>query len=69
MNKKIDAPNALSELNEMASVPFEDAQAMPKSVYTSEQFLEQELEYIFRKQWVCVGRASSLKKTWRLSHL
>ena len=60
MNKKIDTQDALSELREMTSVPFEDAQAMPKSVYTSEEFLQQELKQVFGNQWVCVGRASAL---------
>jgi len=35
---------------------------MPKSVYTSEDFLQQELETIFKKEWFCAGRASSLAK-------
>ncbi len=61
MNKRVPAPDALSELNAMAERPFDAAQAMPKSVYTSEEFLQQELEHIFRQQWVCVGRASALQ--------
>ena len=52
--------NAALELKKNVSVPFEQAHAMPPSVYTSEDFLEQELENIFSKDWYCVGRASSL---------
>jgi phenylpropionate dioxygenase-like ring-hydroxylating dioxygenase large terminal subunit len=44
------------------AVPFAQARAMPKSVYTSEAFLESELKYLFRQDWYCVGRASALAK-------
>jgi len=54
--------NSLAELVAGARVPFEQAHAMPKSVYTSEYFLQQELETIFKKEWFCAGRASSLAK-------
>jgi len=60
MNKQIIQPQALTELKDMADKPFDSAVAMPKSVYTSEEFLQQEIEQIFQKQWVCVGRASAL---------
>ena len=54
--------DAVAELKANVSVPFEQARAMPKSVYTSEAFLEAELTHIFAKEWYCVGRASSLKE-------
>lgn len=60
MNKRVPGPDALSELSAMADRPFDDAVAMPKSVYTSDAFLKGELEHIFSKQWVCVGRANAL---------
>ncbi len=50
----------LAELRANVSVPFEQAQAMPKSVYTSEAFNRLELEGIFRQDWLCAGRASAL---------
>ena len=53
-------PNPVQELQLNAKVPFEQAHAMPKSVYTSTDFLEQEIENIFKKDWFCAGRASSL---------
>ncbi len=34
---------------------------MPPAVYTSPEFLTLELQSIFSKEWVCVGRSSSLK--------
>jgi len=54
--------DAVSELQKNVSVPFEQARAMPTSVYTSPDFLQHELEKIFSKDWFCVGRASSLNK-------
>ncbi|MDO6462342.1 SRPBCC family protein [Granulosicoccaceae sp. 1_MG-2023] len=42
---------------------FPNARAMPPEVYTSPEFVALEEEKIFRKQWYCVGRASSLKNT------
>lgn len=52
----------VSELTAAVAVPFEQAHAMPKSVYTSHEFNQLELEKIFRKDWVCAGRASALTK-------
>lgn len=52
--------DAARELRETVAVPFEQARAMPPSVYTSEDFLEQELSQIFSQDWFCVGRASAL---------
>ncbi len=53
--------DAVKELKENVSIPFEKARAMPTSVYTSTDFLERELKDVFSKDWFCVGRASSLK--------
>jgi phenylpropionate dioxygenase-like ring-hydroxylating dioxygenase large terminal subunit len=50
----------VDELRENVAVPFEQARAMPPSVYTSEDFLTRELNDIFAKDWFCVGRASAL---------
>ena len=54
--------NAVTELKKNTSVPFEQARAMPPSVYTSTDFLKRELSDIFSKDWFCVGRASALSK-------
>lgn len=56
------ADKSVAELASSVAVPFERATAMPKSVYTSPEFTELELEKIFRQDWVCAGRASSLSK-------
>ena len=53
--------NPVAELKANVAVPFEAARAMPKSVYTDEAFADLEVERIFRKEWLCAGRASALK--------
>ena len=56
-------PAALSpaqELHATAAAPLESARAMPKSVYTAPEFLEQELRHVFAADWLCAGRAESL---------
>jgi len=55
--------SAAEELKQNTAMPFEKAYAMPKSVYTSEEFLQQELDHIFSKDWFCAGRADALKNT------
>lgn len=56
----LDRP--VAELLDTARRPLEDARAMPPSVYTSADFLERELETIFAREWICVGRSSGLAK-------
>jgi phenylpropionate dioxygenase-like ring-hydroxylating dioxygenase large terminal subunit len=53
--------NPVQELIQNVSLPFTQARAMPKSVYTTKAFLNYELENIFKKDWFCVGRSDSLK--------
>lgn len=50
----------VEELHANVAVPFERAHAMPKSVYTSEEFLKAEEAHIFAKDWLCAGRAETL---------
>ncbi|KGJ07937.1 (2Fe-2S)-binding protein [Paracoccus versutus] len=50
----------VSELLEAVNRPLEDAHAMPPAVYTSPDFLACELESIFSREWICVGRSSGL---------
>src|SRR5688500_7759673 len=56
------AMQAATDLFRAASRPFENALAMPPSVYTSAAFLQRELETVFAHEWICVGRANSLGK-------
>ncbi|MEO1293306.1 MAG: SRPBCC family protein, partial [Pseudomonadota bacterium] len=53
---------AFAELAATVARPFHEARTMPASVYTSEAFLAREQERIFRRDWIAVGRASSLDK-------
>jgi phenylpropionate dioxygenase-like ring-hydroxylating dioxygenase large terminal subunit len=53
---------ALSELRANVALPFAKARAMPKSVYTSPDFLALELQNIFARDWLCAGRADALPK-------
>ena len=52
--------DAAEELFDNVNTPFENARAMPPSVYTSGSFLDRELSNIFAHDWFCVGRASAL---------
>ena len=58
-----DHSDPIADLRRNTSVPFEQARAMPASVYTSEDFVEAELKHVFSKDWYCVGRADALSKT------
>ena len=59
MNKHTPQSPA-QELHANVAVPFPQAHAMPKSVYTSPEFLAQEQTHIFAQDWICAGRAESL---------
>lgn len=54
------ALSPLDELRANVAVPFEQARAMPKSVYTSPEFLALEEKHIFAREWLCAGRAEAL---------
>jgi Phenylpropionate dioxygenase and related ring-hydroxylating dioxygenases, large terminal subunit len=51
----------VADLAASVAVPFEQAQAMPVSVYTSPDFLALEQDRIFARSWLCAGRADALK--------
>jgi phenylpropionate dioxygenase-like ring-hydroxylating dioxygenase large terminal subunit len=52
--------NPIAQLKANVAVPFTRARAMPKAVYTSEEFVGEEIAQIFAKEWFCVGRATAL---------
>ncbi len=60
MDLQIRGVEAVEDLKANVAVPFNQAHAMPKSVYTSAAFAAEEIAKIFSKEWFCVGRASSL---------
>ena len=41
-------------------IPVKHAEAMPSAYYTSDAFTQLEEEHIFRKEWVCLGRADEV---------
>ena len=51
---------AVEALRANVAVPFERARAMPPAVYTSEDFVQAELDHIFAREWFCIGRADAL---------
>ncbi len=70
--KDLPDHDPLSLLADAAGRPFEEARAMPPEVYTSHAFLEAELDCLFRREWICVGRADALKEpgdyvTWDIA--
>lgn len=58
--KDLPETDPVAQLRANVAEPFERARAMPPDVYTSEAFLAAELEHIFRKEWLCIGRAGAL---------
>ncbi|NDW04940.1 aromatic ring-hydroxylating oxygenase subunit alpha [Jiella pacifica] len=61
MNVHSPVATPAEELRANVSVPFEAARAMPRSVYTAQDFLDLELEHIFSREWICAGRTDALK--------
>ena len=60
MTKHEPGFDAIKELADNVTQPFEKARAMPRSVYVSDEFLNAELEHVFKKDWFCVTRADAL---------
>ena len=56
----MSAAEPLAELLQAAGRAFPEARGMPPGVYTSKDFTELEVNRIFARDWVCVGRSSSL---------
>lgn len=47
-------------LTRMKATPIDQARVMPAGYYTSGDFMALEVEHIFRKDWVCLGRADEV---------
>ena len=50
----------LESLAEIKSMDAGQATTLPPQFYTSEKFLQLEKEEIFRKEWICLGRAEQI---------
>lgn len=53
----------LEDLRITADLPMNEAKTLPPSVYKSAEFSELELEELFRKEWICVGRTDEIPGT------
>ena len=53
----------LNKLAEATAVDFEHAASMPPEIYYSAEFLALEIEEIFRKEWICIGRTAEIPNT------
>ena len=52
----------LDELSAWAQKPFAQTGTIPSAVYTSDAFLQLEIEHLFKRQWICVGRVDQVAK-------
>lgn len=59
---RMDSLDPIAALRATAARPFTQAMAMPPALYTSEAVTQAELDRIFARDWICVGRAEALKK-------
>jgi phenylpropionate dioxygenase-like ring-hydroxylating dioxygenase large terminal subunit len=50
----------LNTLRHYRQLPVEQARGLPAEFYTSEDFLHYETEQLFRKEWLCLGRADAV---------
>ena len=53
----------IDTLAKSLSTPLEEARGLPPQAYLSEEFYELELEHLFRRDWVCVGREEEVAQT------
>ena len=49
-------------------ISIDGARTLPREYYTSPELFAEELEHIFTKRWLCVGREDRLPKPGRLVH-
>ena len=53
----------LNKLATATAVDFEHATGMPPEIYYSTDFLDFEIEDIFKKEWICIGRTAEIPET------
>ena len=46
----------IDTLTTSITTPLEEARGLPPQAYLSEEFYQLELEYLFRRDWICIGR-------------
>ena len=62
MTRHDPALSPAAELRANVALPFGQAVAMPKAVYTSAEFADLERQHIFARDWLCAGRADTLRE-------
>ena len=50
----------LAEIGRTAALPFEAAETLPAGAYTNPDFTALEVEHLFRRDWVCIGRTDEV---------
>lgn len=50
----------LDKLTDAAHKDFEQATSMPPEIYSSPELLRLEVEKIFKKEWICIGRTAEI---------
>lgn len=53
----------LKDFDVWAQAPFEEAIQIPSALYTSAEIAELEIERIFRREWVCIGREEEVAES------
>jgi choline monooxygenase len=52
----------LDQFSDWAQKPFDQSGTIPSLVYTSNEILQLEIEHLFKRQWICVGRVDQVAK-------
>ena len=60
LSKAFSANELRDVLTDITHLDRENARTMPSGFYTSETFSELENEYIFRREWVCLGHVGEI---------
>lgn len=63
MDADLRLTRLLSSINALAGQPMTNAVCLPAEAYTSAGLLEVERDKIFRKEWICLGRADEIPET------
>jgi len=58
--KQLPLARVLAELSSSTGVTFDQARTMPASIYNSEELQEHEVERLFSREWICVGRGAEI---------
>lgn len=60
MSRDVGSERLLEDLGRIAHAPLDRAHALPPGCYTDEAFFALEMERLFGREWICVGRASDI---------